>query len=119
MTVDECCPDCGVQSGVAHQGGCDVARCLHDGGQRLSCGEDHDCGRDVWTGQWPGEAECEEFGWWCYFGPDYGEVGWIRCERSDPRARHDLNRLVREAQWDRRAGRWVFPSEPSSVRIGD
>ena len=45
------CPDCSVPVGAEHEDGCDVARCQH-GGQRLSCGEDHDCGRDVWTGEW-------------------------------------------------------------------
>jgi hypothetical protein len=57
------CPDCDVAVGEAHvndeaDGGCDVARCLVTGPQRLTCeadhAADHDCGRDVWTGGWPG-----------------------------------------------------------------
>lgn len=53
------CPDCDVTVGQAHvgdeiDGGCDVARCLVTGLQRLMCEADHgadqDCGRDVWTG---------------------------------------------------------------------
>jgi hypothetical protein len=51
------CPDCAV--GEAHEydeydGGCDVARCLVTGLQRPMCDLDHDCGRDVWSGWWPG-----------------------------------------------------------------
>lgn len=51
------CPDCGVAKGKKHSGGCDVARCLSCGGQRLSC----DCkepGEDIWDGLWPGTREC-------------------------------------------------------------
>lgn len=51
------CPDCQVEPGVAHKSGCDVARCLVSGGQRLACEpQDHpsgSCGWDVWTGEWP------------------------------------------------------------------
>lgn len=31
------CPDCGVPPGVPHGDGCDVARCLWTGGQRIQC----------------------------------------------------------------------------------
>ena len=68
------CGDCAVKPGEPHTGGCDVARCLETGDQRLSCGEDHDHGRDIWTGVWPGEAECIEFGWYSVFT----ERGWVR-----------------------------------------
>ncbi|MFM2078880.1 MAG: hypothetical protein RJA49_2770 [Actinomycetota bacterium] len=47
------CPDCAIEPGAAHEDGCDVARCLVTGGQRLACRDDHDHGRDVWTGGWP------------------------------------------------------------------
>lgn len=106
--IDELCPDCGAEPGVAHHDGCDVARCLETGRQRLGCGEDHDCGRAVWTGRWPGEVECEEFGWWAYFVPN-GDPSWVRCGPEHPDAVHDLNRLVLEARWDRAAIRWVRP----------
>lgn len=62
--------------------------------------EDHDCGHDVWTGQHPGSAECEEYGFWC-IGPP-----WKRCSKETPGARHDLNRLVTECIWNRDAKRW-------------
>lgn len=115
------CQDCGVQVGQPHGDGCDVARCLATGLQRISCGGNHPdmgvvgppyqpgvavCGRHVWTGTWPGEAECVEFGWWSYFTP---ETGWVRCSGLDdhPEAGPDLNRLYSgEAWWDRDAGRW-------------
>lgn len=100
------CPDCAVPTGAPHAAGCDVARCLVTGLQRLSCRHlAHDCGEDVWSGRWPGEAECEEFDWWAYFVP-YGNPSWRPCGPDHAAARHDLNRLVREALWDRDAMRW-------------
>jgi hypothetical protein len=100
------CGDCGAKPGQPHTDGCDVARCLQTGLQRLSCGEDHDCGHEVWTGRWPGEAECQEFGWWSVF--DCAR-GWMRCDRDTPGAGPDLNRLIGsgEAVWDREQQRWV------------
>lgn len=85
------CPDCAVAIGTAHEDGCDVARCWETGGQRLACGlfHDHDCGQDVWSGRWPGDEDCERLGWF------------------DEQGRHDLNRLAREAVWDRTTRRWV------------
>jgi hypothetical protein len=54
------CLDCAVAVGEAHvydeyDGGCAVAQCLVTGLQQLMCEADHDCGRDVWTGWWPGQ----------------------------------------------------------------
>lgn len=56
--TDTNCPDCGVPVGTAHVDVCDVARCHATGEQRLShtfvdVKADHDCGKDVWTGEWP------------------------------------------------------------------
>lgn len=53
------CPDCGVQPGSGHREGCDVARCLNTGIQRLQC-DCGKCGDDIWTGFWPGVKECYE-----------------------------------------------------------
>jgi hypothetical protein len=87
------CGDCAVKPGEPHTDGCDVARCVVTGYQRLACTGHHDCGRNIWTGIWPGEAECREF-------------GWLRASGHP-----DLNRLHSgEAEWDRKAGRWVLRS---------
>lgn len=107
----ECRPDCGdcaAKPGEPHSPGCDVARCLATGGQRLSCDRDHesgdlDCGREIWSGTWPGEADCIRFGWYSKFTDD----GWVRCGPDDPDGGPDLNRLYGgEARWDREALRW-------------
>ncbi len=105
------CPDCGVDPGQHHSQGCDVARCLVTGHQRLSCGgrDDHvgDCGNNVWTGQWPGVAECIEFGWWTLDRTAEG-LGFVRCPAGTSGAIADLNRLSVDARWDRATGRWVL-----------
>ncbi|GGS59751.1 hypothetical protein GCM10010171_63410 [Actinokineospora fastidiosa] len=93
----ERCPDCDVQVGEAHEydeydGGCDVARCLVTGHQRLMCDLDHDCGQDLWTGRWPGHADCERLGW--MIGPDLP----------------DLHRLYTEAMWDPSTRLWIAPA---------
>ncbi len=115
------CGDCAVEPGQPHAKGCDVARCLYSGHQRLSCGGRHQdmglagppyqlgvapCGLDVWTGRWPGDVECAEFGFWSYWDDS---KGWVRCAPDHPQASEDLNRLHWEAVWDRNRGRWVLP----------
>lgn len=99
------CGDCAILPGEPHTGGCDVARCMATGGQRLACNENHDHGRDVWTGMWPGEAECREFGWFSVFTP---REGWRKCEADTPGAGPDLNRLhmSHEVEWDPATVRW-------------
>jgi len=51
-------------AGSPHVDGCDVARCTACGWQRISCEhEDSDEGwGQVWTGEYPGSAECREHG---------------------------------------------------------
>lgn len=104
------CPDCQVLPGEPHLEGCDVAPCPVCGMQRLQC-EEHAYAEvfSIWTGQWPGKAECERLDWWAYFVP---YRGWIRCEKDHPEARHDLNRLVRagatgELVWSRDKQEWI------------
>jgi len=119
------CPDCGVAPGRKHAAGCDVARCMSTGQQRIQCdGTDDDgvrhrsCGRDIWTGTWPGKDVCEEYGWWvldlCFAGQ-----GFVRCPAGTVKelrwgsgvrtvsAIHDLNRLQIDCDWDRAQRRWV------------
>lgn len=110
------CNDCGAQPGQTHDEGCDIARCMNTGQQRIQ----HECGPhchtctctpcdpDTWTGEWPGVAECRALGWWSYFGPDHGQpgTGWIRCTADHPGATPDLNRLQVEGVWDPQAKTW-------------
>lgn len=80
------CHDCGAQPGLAHGRYFDVARCLATGRQRLMCDQDHDCGQAVWTGAWPGTAECHEYGWVLFL--------------ADGEEFPNLNRLYAGTRWD-------------------
>lgn len=110
------CNDCGVDVGVQHDEDCDVARCLVTGLQRLSCGGEHDCGADVWTGKWPGVAECEALDWWAYFVP---HTGFVPCPADHPGAVADLNRLVLDGVWDRDAKRWTHPAVARTLDVAE
>jgi hypothetical protein len=134
------CHDCGADKGQPHEAGCDVARCLWTGGQRIQCSGnliaesvralatdghdelaadlahhmglddlDHDCGQELWTGEWPGDEDCRRLDFWCFWGPDYGRRGWVRCSSDHPGAREDLNRLAIECEWNRAAQQWELP----------
>lgn len=92
MTPDNSCPDCGVTPGDLHHHECDIERCPRCLRQLASC----DCPRRPprrhripWSGQWPGEAECLQWGWVL---PD-----------GEP----DIGRLVKEATWDWRQEKYV------------
>lgn len=126
------CHDCGAQPGTAHDENCDVARCLLTGQQRLVCqamadegldvpgptGEmvhipashpGEDCRGDVWTGEWPGTAECREYGLWVYCPPTGSPVP---CGPDHPDAVADVTALMRNGRWDREAQRWVLLDSP-------
>jgi hypothetical protein len=93
------CPDCQVGIAAPHLDGCDVARCLATGQQRLCCWEatvdvharcphapcadpscdegyhadpNHDCGQDRWSGFWPGVTDCNWHGWFITADSDFG-----------------------------------------------
>jgi len=53
-------------------------------------------GFEVWTGEWPGVAECRERGWFCQdgFGPDHRWGSFCPCPPDAPGAMPDLNRLA-------------------------
>jgi len=59
------CPDCGVKPGENHYEGCDAARCLKTGNQKLSC-YCSDCGNQIWAGLWSGVQQCYDNGWVVY-----------------------------------------------------
>lgn len=109
--------------------GCDVARCAATGEQWIQCpGELHEyngreygehegvCQPTIWTGQWPGEMEATEFGWYSYFdvdstAPGAGPYGkWVTCDDDPtrPGAKPDLNRVNEiHCTWSVEQQRWV------------
>jgi hypothetical protein len=107
------CPDCNVKPGEIHIPGCDIEQCPACGGQRLSC----DCETTLkplpWTGEFPGTAECREFGWYSYLDSN----GWQRCDKDHPKAGEDLNRLYEDAQWNANLGRFVLKSKAKLITI--
>jgi hypothetical protein len=94
-TWDPTCPGCGVDLGPA---------C---GGMAPTCACDEEDLRGLdpihWDGDYPGAAECRELEWFAV------EVSGreCRCGPEVPGAYPDLDRLSREAAWDRRRRRWV------------
>ncbi|MFE4869592.1 YgjP-like metallopeptidase domain-containing protein [Streptomyces sp. NPDC056682] len=89
------CPDCSAPPGALHADRCDIARCAITGFQRAHCHPGNTC-NTVWTGHFPGEPECTEYGFYCRPTPD----GYEPCNADDPGAMHDFNRLYRECRWD-------------------
>jgi DNA-directed RNA polymerase subunit RPC12/RpoP len=63
-----------------------------------------DSDRMPWTGIWPGVAECQEYGLWSKMGPK----GWEKCDKDDPEASEDLNRLTEVCKWDRKLKKWAL-----------
>ena len=109
------CPDCDVKPGEKHDFGCDVERCPVCGGQLTTCKcVGLDCAeRMAWTGEWPGVADCQRLGFWCYEDPSgYGNpamhYGHIPCDKDHPDAREDLNRLYDDCRWDRATKQFIL-----------
>jgi hypothetical protein len=108
MVYNEC-PECGARPGMAHRFGCDVELCPYCGDQlvRCRCPEPYPPLDDrlVWTGIFPGVAECVEFGW---FGRLVPGQGWVTAHPGEPDAEPDLYRLHEEARWHREEKRFVL-----------
>jgi hypothetical protein len=104
------CHDCGAKSGHYHSSGCDTERCPKCGGQLLSCDcfveydEDKDIEyfneeefnkyeREKWNGvmYYKEHLYCEEHNLYVYWGPNYNERDWVKCDKNHPGAQHDLN----------------------------
>jgi hypothetical protein len=100
---DRPCGDCAAELGQPHADGCDVARCMRTGEQRIACNGRHDCGSQIWEGMWPGQDVAIEHGFYSYFGD-----GWVNCGPEDPRASPDLSCWRFNANWDQDAGRWTL-----------
>lgn len=104
------CPDCAVKPGENHLPGCDVERCGFCGGQMISCSclgkpeviKDKDL--LPWTGQWPGDAECEKYG---LYSKMVAGKGWVSCSKDDPEAGYDLNTLYAKYKWDKKQKTFV------------
>lgn len=54
-------------------------------------------GRLYWSGYWPGSQEAAALGW---FSRWVEGQGWVQCERDDPGAGPDLNRLFTRTVWN-------------------
>ena len=121
------CHDCNAKPGKKHKPGCDVERCPACGGQAMQCLEGHFDKKMVclntdtevkkkellpWTGEWPGKAECREYGFWCYWKDGATHGSWVRCGKDHPEAREDLNRLVCECVWSREQRKFILRSKP-------
>lgn len=68
-------------------------------------------GRLPWTGVWPGVVEATEFGWFCYWGPDFGQSGWVRCDATHVGATPDLNRLYSHATWSQKLRKFMLTAD--------
>ena len=106
------CPDCSVTPGCLHRARCTVARCAGTGRQRTGCGHLGSACNTVWTGHWPGDAECREYGFFIDLGPD-APAGALPMP--------DLNRLYAECDWDPGLQRMVLrsPQAPTDEAAED
>jgi hypothetical protein len=93
------CPKCGVKPDSFHEPGCDFERCA-------CCGEQYACNEIAarWEGYYPGTREAIKYDFWCKPGN-----GWEECDRNDPEARPDLNKLHALAKWDKNKQEYFIP----------
>jgi len=103
------CHDCNAKPGELHELGCDMETCPKCGGQLISCSCNNKLGlsnknRISWLGEATGVAECREWGWYARRNPN--GVGYIECSSDHPEATEDLNRLYRDAVWNKKTKRF-------------
>lgn len=92
------------------------------GHQRLccDCGDEAGLKPDIWSGFWPGYAECVEYAIYCrWVEPTPGQplnpgvtTGWVPCDISHPDSRPDLNRLPNLCRWNPELRTWVLKPVP-------
>jgi len=110
--IDRLCPDCLAKPGNLHTEGCDIEQCPKCGRQLLSCNclvyrtKIEGRNRLPWTGVWPGVVECQKFGWYAKFDNGFG---YSRCDKDDPDATEDLNRIYEEAVWNEKLHQFEIP----------
>jgi len=114
MSTDTCL-SCGANTGGRHLELCDVARCSICGGQRCDCGHTEGDG-GAWTSEWPGRAECREFG---LYAVRVSGKGWVIARADDEGAIEDLKTLYAkgaagELVWN--GVRWTLPGDRVQVR---
>jgi len=59
--------------------------------------------RMPWNEDWPGAAECREYGFWTVGPP------WKPCSKDEPGATEDLNRLVLTCRWSQAKQKFILP----------
>jgi hypothetical protein len=113
----ERCRNCDVSVGQLHELGCTVESCPYCGGQLITCGHMRslkrrppDDDRLPWEGLCTGAAECIQWGWYAR----RATVGWVPCNQDEPDAIPDLNRLRKDARWDRPSKKWVRLTDKQS-----
>lgn len=108
------CPVCAVKAGTPHKLGCAVERCAACGLQRSGCM----CNKTIdmayrrnkrlpWTGEFPGIAECRQYGLYCRLT----SAGWEECKATDVGASPNLVKLACVGTWDRKQGRFVMEGQ--------
>jgi len=103
MNDEKRCPDCDVLPGKFHLVGCDMELCSECGWQLISC----DCKgepRLKWGGEQSTVTACRKWGWYAKLMP---QQGFVKCDPDDDGAVEDINRLYREAGWDKNTQQWV------------
>ncbi|MGW0898396.1 YgjP-like metallopeptidase domain-containing protein [Streptomyces goshikiensis] len=104
-TTTDTCPKCHTRPGNLHTNWCTLARCAFTGTQRSGCHHPSTMCLTLWTGRWPGDDECREYGF--YYQP--GSGGTDPCNADDEGAVPDLNRLHAECVWDPTQQRMILP----------